>query len=327
MTARLQLEAATSCATWSELVTGVARRSSRVRLVTTVATRSLFASLRPAADGSLVVELVVVNEGGRRSQRRLTAPSCAEALEALALVIAVTLDPASVAEHPGGATAPGSAGAASSPQPAEAKADAPRSNSTKNGPARPDSDEPDAAPQRASGGEGRRLSWRVGAALVAASGPAPQLLPGFGLSLLAGWEAAGPWSPAVRISAAHYWLNGLREAGGTADFELDAGSLDLCALRWGEGWLAIRACVNAQAGRMLASGSRTFSPRSKSRPFVVLGGSTLLTASLPVGLEAGASLGVGCALIDDEYVFANQAFYRVPRLSLGFGLGLGYRFR
>lgn len=146
------------------------------------------------------------------------------------------------------------------------------------------------------------------------------------LNLLAAWERPGPWSPALRASAAHYWLKGLWETGGTADFELDAGSLDLCPIRLGGGALAIRACANAQAGRMRASGSRTFSPRSKSRPFVVLGGSILMTVSLPAGFEAGAAFGVGRALIEDEYVFANRAFYRVPRLNLGFGLGLGYGF-
>lgn len=329
--ARLELEAAPSCATWPALVAGVARRSSRIRLVTTTtATPSLFASLRSAADGSLVAELLVVNAGGRRAQRRLLAPSCAEAVDALALVIAITLDPASVTAGGEDSTAKRPADEASAPELAEpAKADAARVNAGENQPRRAKRELNDEAAQGVPASPGAmdvRLHWRVGAAFVAASGPAPQLMPGLGLGLLAAWERTGLLSPAARVSAAHYWLSGLRETDGTADFQLDAGSVDVCPIRLRGGPLAIRACANVQAGRMLASGSRTFSARSKSRPFVVLGGSSLVTASLPAGFEAGASLAVGRALVEDEYVFANRVFYRVPQLSLGFGLGFGYGF-
>ena len=106
VTAGLQLDAARDCASWQELASGVARRSSRIRLVPstgTPATETLLqTALRPAADGSIAAELVVL-QGRKRSLRRLSAPSCAEAVDALALVIAITLDPASASTPANGA--------------------------------------------------------------------------------------------------------------------------------------------------------------------------------------------------------------------------------
>ena len=43
--------------------------------------------------GAVVAELTVVEPDGRRFARRLEAPSCAAATDALALVVAITLDP------------------------------------------------------------------------------------------------------------------------------------------------------------------------------------------------------------------------------------------
>jgi hypothetical protein len=151
-------------------------------------------------------------------------------------------------------------------------------------------------------------------------------MPGVGLELLVAWDGASLWSPALRMSAAHYWLSGLAETGGTADFALDAGSLDLCALRLGSDALLLRVCANAQAGRLHAEGSRTFSPQSRSRPFAVLGGSSLFMATLSARLSANAAFSVGRTLVADEFVLASNVFYRVPAVSLGFGLGLALRF-
>ena len=61
--------------------------------------------------GTVVAELTVVEPDGRRFARRLEAPSCAAATDALALVVAITLDPSAA-----------TAGATPSP---DAKADGP----------------------------------------------------------------------------------------------------------------------------------------------------------------------------------------------------------
>jgi hypothetical protein len=330
VTARLQLDAAPSCATWQELATGVALRSSRIRLVTSAdATPSLLASLRAVPDGSVAAELVVVHAGGRRSLRRLSAPSCPEAVDALALVIAITLDPASVMDAETGPSESRS-GSGAGDQPADrgaGKGDAARAPEERARPPTSNSGSADDSAHALRRANQTRLDWHAGAEVVAALGPAPSLMPGFSLELQASWERPSLWSPALRLSAAHHWLSGVSESSGTADFQLDSGSLDLCPLRFGGQGIGLRACANAQGGRLFARGSRTLSARSRSRPFAVLGGSALLTISLPARLEANAGLSLGRALIQDEFAFTPEVFYRVPALSLGLGLGLSLRFR
>jgi hypothetical protein len=333
VTAGLQLDAAASCASRQALVAGVAQRSSRIRLVASAAaTPALRASLRLLADGSIAAELVVIHAGGRRSLRRLSAPSCAEAVDALALVIAITLDPASASEHGSGSgtgDASKSNDASSRPGAAEQgeKSDAARvSGRTGEAPAA----ESDSSGGRADGADAEsavEFHWQVGADVSLLLGPAPRLMPGVGLELLAAWDGPSLWSPAVRVSAAHYWLSGLSESGGTADFALDAGSFDLCPFRLGGRVVWLRLCANAQAGRLHAQGSRTFSPQSRSRPFAVLGGSSSFTAKVSSRLVAGAAFSAGRTLFQDEFVFASKVFYGAPPVSLGFGLSLAVGFR
>jgi hypothetical protein len=281
------------------------------------ATHSLLASLRAVSDGSIAAELVVLNSGGRRSLRRLTAPSCAEAVEALALVIAITLDPASVTEGEAHSTEARSDRGTSKRSADAAKSDA----------ARAGEQETRAAISESDGASEARVEWQGGAAVVAVLGPAPSLMPGLALALGVAWEQASLWSPALRLTAAHHWLSGVSESNGSADFQLDSGSLELCPLRLGVRRIGVRACANAQAGRLFARGTRTFSPRSRSRPFVVLGASTLLSISLPARISANAGISAGRTLVQDDFAFAPEVFYRVPWLSLGFGLGLSLGFR
>jgi hypothetical protein len=172
-----------------------------------------------------------------------------------------------------------------------------------------------------------RFHSHFGAGAALLLGPAPHLMPGVHLEFLAAWDGDTFWSPAIRVSAAHHWLSGVSATGGVADFELDAGSLDLCPLRVGSAVLALRACGNVQAGRLWAQGSRTFEAQSRSRPYAVLGGSGLFTAALSRRAEAMLALSVGRTLVEDEFVLASNVFYRVPAISVGLGLGFALRFR
>lgn len=343
-TARLALEASPGCASFQELVAGVARRSSRIRLVTdSTLNPSLLASLKRGADGAIAAELVVTHSSGKRSVRRLTAPSCSEAVDALALVIAITLDPASVTQGAGGSAdsgsasgegpegSPGSDGSPGSAGETGSRATEPKTKTSE--PAKPASSTPaeeqppdaGAAQSREPGGE-TVFHWRAGAALRALLGPAPELMPGLALAIGASWDRAGLWSPALRLAAAHYWVHGVAETDGDADFEIDSGILDACPVRVGSDSLALRPCANLELGRLFAAGKHTFAPQSHSRPFAVLGGSLWFETLLLTRLEASLALSAGKTLVMDDFAFSPTTFHRVSPFTFGVTLGVALRF-
>ena len=97
-TARLEVQALPDCTTREELAARVAARSHRIRFEDEASGPSVRATIAPAPRGGAVAELVIVEPGGRSSSRRLSAGSCAEATDAIALIIALTLDPASASK-------------------------------------------------------------------------------------------------------------------------------------------------------------------------------------------------------------------------------------
>ena len=99
--ARLDLVAPADCATRSELERRVASRSDRIRFVGAgEPVRALTGEIKPIDDQAFQATLTVVEPDGRRSVRRVLTHSCEEALDALALVVAVTLDPSSAFKEP-----------------------------------------------------------------------------------------------------------------------------------------------------------------------------------------------------------------------------------
>ena len=94
--ARLEVQALPECTTREELAARVAARSRRIHFDDDKAVGpTVRAAIAAAPRGGAVGELVIVQPGGKSSSRRLSAPSCAEATDAIALIIALTLDPMS----------------------------------------------------------------------------------------------------------------------------------------------------------------------------------------------------------------------------------------
>jgi len=99
--ARLDLVASADCATRSELERRVSSRSDRIRFVGAgEPVRALTGEIKRIDDQTFQAILTVVEPDGRRSVRRVQTHNCEEALDALALVVAVTLDPSSAFREP-----------------------------------------------------------------------------------------------------------------------------------------------------------------------------------------------------------------------------------
>jgi hypothetical protein len=335
----LELLAAADCATASQLMARVAARSTRIHFGASGAdTFELRVEIARGPNDTQVGRLSLVDPSGRRSNRRLTAPTCAEAVDAVALVAAISLDP-TYAPSPDALAARGLAAESGMASPAADRADGDRSRTSPPAgrgservpadrlrvradvpetPAEPETVAAPTTPAR------RRLGAGVAAQLI--TGPAPHPMPALAVRLFAALDRPSIWSPALRLTVQHGWQNGVDEPGGTASFALDAVALDLCFLRLSVAAVDLRGCAAATAGRLSASGSDTYSPASQARPFLAVGGAAILEIALGrwVALEGG--FGAGDTPIRDAFEFSPAVFHRVSAMTLTFDLGLGLRF-
>jgi len=282
--ARLDVDASPSCSTRDELIARVAARSTRIRFVSDGAGIPLMtARIDAGAKGIVIAELTVVEPDGRRFARRLEAPSCAAATDALALVVAITLDPsAATAETPpaSDAKAVASAVTASPPPTAPApEAAVARDGHLEGTPA-------GEAPPVASQG---RLTVLAAGEVV--TGPAPAAMPGVALAVQAALDRASIWSPAVILTLSHVFTADLSEPDGRAMFTLDLLGLDACPLRVVVFRLEARACAAGSVGRLSAQGSHTYDPRAVSRPFATAGGTLRLTVPVVWRVELRGRFG------------------------------------
>ena len=320
--ARLDVEAQPACSTRDELVARVAARSNRIRFVSAGAgVPVLTARIEVAPRGVVIADLTVLEPDGRKFQRRIEAPSCAAATDALALVIAITLDPsAATGEVPGTTGADSGSGATDATPP----------NTVDNPsvvlppPPPPVAAEAEAVHHTTATAGGTWFSAGLLAAAVA--GPAPVAMPGPAVEVQVAFERASILSPALALTFAHLWSEALKEEGGTAAFTLDLVGLDACPVRLALFRLEARACAAGSLGRLAARGSNAYDPSSVSRPFATAGGTARLAVLLPWRIEVSARFGVGATLWRDAFEFTPKVFHRAASVTLVGDVGIGVRF-
>jgi hypothetical protein len=281
------------------------------------------ARIEPGPKGLVVAELTVVEPDGRRFARRLEAPSCAAATDALALVVAITLDPsASLGEAPSVSGAAATAKSAETPADKTAGAGAP--------PPKPEETVTRTAPAGAAEAAGEtvastpRLTFAAAGEVV--SGPAPTAMPGAALEVQAALDRASLWSPAIILTLSHVWSGVRSELGGDADFVLDLFGLEACPVRATALVLEGRVCAAGALGRLAANGSNTYDPRSVARPFGTAGGTARLGFVLGSRVEIRARFGAGATLWRDAFEFSPNVFHRVASVTLVGDVGVGVRF-
>jgi hypothetical protein len=357
--ARLRFSSPAGCGNAADFAARVQRRAPRVRFGTR-GPDSVSVHIAAGVNG-LDASVTLVSAGSRRSERRIEAETCEDALDALALVVAVTLEgqertrrervrrsrppaaapaPERLPSEPGPSESPDEAVAAEpapSPEPppaGEATPEAPAEPAPAPPPPAPPPPAPpppappvvDAPPPARS--SGARPSWRAGVGAGAAfhAGAAPSLMPGWLVYGRFGWELTRLWSPELMVSFASVGRNGFDEASGSADFELRTLSAELCPLRWRIGPVAGMPCALLAYGRLNVRGYDTIAPAEYDRPWTLLGASAQLALQLSI-VELRAQLYAGFPLARDTFRFEpDPTVHRVP--SLGFGgsiaAGLGF---
>lgn len=326
--ARLELTADAACVTGTDLTARVRARSPRVRFVED--RDAVVVRARVTAAGDRVTgELSLANPGEQATNRRVVARSCDEAADAMALIIAVTLDPTATTGKPAPDTSspatPDSPASPAGTNPAPA-ATPPAPNPPSSAPATPadrDASSDDPATQTSPG----RARFSLQLAFQSFVGPAPEIMPGIAAYGRAELDRPSPWSPSAILGVTYAARGGFEQRGGSASFSLLAASLDACPFRVTFARLELRPCASLLFGRLAAEGTNTLnSAGTVGRPFWVAGGAATLTFPFTPYLEASARVAVGGNLVRDSFVFTPTVFHAVPAATLAASAGLGVRF-
>lgn len=307
--ARLRVDAKPTCTTRTDVIARVRARSPRVRFDEQNGEIGIRAEFSVTQSGAVDGRVVLAGAGAQPSLRRVLAGSCSEAADAIALIIAVTLDP-TAAQHGENGAAPESVTAVASPPPSE----------------------PPLPPLHGDNSDvpGARGRHTFGLQLAGQSifGPAPEVMPGVALYAMVAVDRPASWSPAVLLGATHAWRSGIGAEGGTAAFKLSAASFDACPFRLQWGPVEARPCASVLIGRLAAVGSETSNPASEvRRPFWVAGGAVVASTDFLGMLEISARLAIGANLVRDSFEFTPFVFHQVPAMTTAASVGLGLRWR
>jgi len=348
VTASLAVTGPPDCAARADVAKLIARRSARIRLDDGAASGpALRVAVDAAAPRAIAATLSIAWPDGSRSERHLSAPTCGETADAIALVIVLALDPAAAARE-----LPAVPPARPASPPPRTEPAPPRDRSPPAPPAEKSAPSAPSAPPRAdetpapvppapapsepavpvvqatvapppvvepSPPAVHRLD--VGAAFRLASGPSPSLMPGIGLT--AGWErdTASVLSLKVELVAAHHARDGWATVYGTANFALDLVTLHVCPLRVGPPVARGRLCASGAAGRIAVESVDILTPRTRSRLFAGVGGAASLAVAPHPRVQVIASVEPQAPLIHDQFAFGSNVFYDMPPIVLFFGLG------
>ena len=251
--------------------------------------------------------LVVRNPEGRQTVREIDAKDCNEAVDALALVVALVVNPrAGTPEAPPTASVetepppPPPAPPASAPIAPAPVAPTPPAGSATPGPVRDDA----------------LWTFRAGLGAWAIGAIAPEPL--FGGRASAEMLNLGPgvFAPSFRTSFGYATHAGFVVDGGTAHFGYAGTSLEICPVRFPAGGsILFRPCVMADLGFVFARGSDALNPREETRPWADFGAGGRLEwmFSRRIGLD----LDVDCIfpIWRDRFLFGPRAFHRVARVG------------
>jgi len=303
-----------SCPSVADFQRSVQRRSARVRFVEQGAhDRELSIVMRKDGDFTHG-ELRLTERDGSLRQRSVRFTTCAEAVEGMALIAVVSLDPQALLEPE------------KAQPPAAVPATASSSVAVK---LPPEETKPITVPAPSSSAPSSKARFALGGEINFV----PSALPAtaFGGSLFADLASGSEsrWAPLFRIAISHVERRGLSSgigAGAEANFTLTLATLSACPLRLGAGFLELRPCAFVSGGALHAWGSQTTNPQQRTRPYGALGGSLLLFARVTQRVDIIADLALGGTLIRDSFGFDQEQPWQTPGLYLSSGVGARFGF-
>jgi len=335
---RLEYRASVGCDDEQRFMAAVRARAPRARLARSDEPARVFQiDIEQGAKGTRA-RLTIREPSGQRTVRDLETKDCREAVDALALIAALAVDPQAVAastanaqrgtESKSSGAAPPSPGAEPAST-AAARSEAPRSELVPPAPTQTTIQTRDVPVATTEAGAIAARSW-MWAATVAASGRggvAPGLLYGGRVGVGLNRIANGGWSPGLRLAGEFATNTGFAVEGGVATFAYAAGSLELCPLRVpASGRFGARPCGTSDLGIVYGRGSEVPNARSASRLWWSVGG--LLRLEWLLSARIGVELDIGCTfpVWRDRFRFDPRLIYEVAQASGVAALGVSMHF-
>jgi hypothetical protein len=303
---RLELRAQAGCSSVEDFSSRVARRSTRIHFVRERARRSLIVELVSTAQG-LRGTVTLIEADGTTRARKLTAKTCEEAAEGLALIATVTLDPDALLTEP---------------EPEKSKPEAPAPEKSK--PEAPALIEPKRSPRLDEPSETRDVPVRVSFGLAAALmvSLAPELAPGGSLEVALEVNPGKLWSPFFRLSVPHAQRRDVERGAFAASFAFTLPTLDVCPVRLGTRLWAVRPCAYASAGLLKVWGEGgSLEPEAHARLFASAGAALWTGLHISEVFEIIADARAMAPLRRDSFAFDDDVFWRTP--ALGFSSIVG----
>jgi len=308
---RIDYQADTTCPSRSELIRQVLARTGQARRAQGREPAWQFAVRISVEPGRVRGSLAGHDPSGRFFDRHLTGRDCDEVVEALALILALTVDAGARTDPASSLPAPSGRESRVMP-PSEAPVLPPT---------------PSAAPSSPEPPPGR---WAVGGGIHAllAVGIAPEPLPGVEAFIDAARLGASGWRPSLRASARRAQAGGMQLGGGEVSFALTVGALEACPTTVGLSRLfAVYPCAYGEWGTLRAVGSQVPEPRSVSRMWLSLGPAVRADLLLAKGLRLETRLALDVPLRRGRFWFLPEMIHEVDPVGLRWGLGLVARFR
>jgi hypothetical protein len=259
---------------------------------------------------------------GHAAERELRAARCEEVVEALALVVAILIDPnADTRPIPVSSAAT----VAATPEPEPAVPPAPVRTEPAPAARRPLPERPRPSEPRRAEGPGYRFI--AGAHLAAEGAVAPELTVGprvfFGVDLQRAW----PWPSSFRLSGARLFSRRMRDASGSAKLTLDAARADACFLRIRDGDLALEPCAGLDVGLLRVDGQHPLGGHDHTLFWADAGALVRGSVTVLDRIVGEAEIGADVPVVQYRYGFQGQpALFQSARVGMHLGVGLGVRF-
>jgi hypothetical protein len=289
---RLAYRASEGCPNEASFIARIRARTARARI---------------AQVGEAARTFTVVVEAGRPSSgrvtvqgndqtdatRRVQADTCSDVADALALVVALAIEPP--------ATPPPPAASSAAPVPSASMAPSPLSE---------------------------RGGFFAGGDFAIATGVTPNAL--LGGSPYFGWRArrGSLFEPSVRVAFLRVGSGPLPAEGGTADFTWTVGRLDACPIAWPHTEIRVVECVRVEAGALEVAAGHVPAPLPQLRPWLAVGPVVRAEWSFLRWAFADLEAGLLVRVLQDHFYFStlDQSVYQVPPVGVTAGVGVGIHF-
>jgi len=308
---RLDYAGAESCPSKQAFEGLVRGRTSRALFVSDDGDGRVF-DVRLTAGTSPKGRVVVRRGGVFEGTRDVRAETCADVADALALVVALAIDP--MARTKPLASPPEPEPPPPSPRSAEPEPIAPPVTTTETPVA------PSVVERRSRG------AFSLGTDVAIVTGAAPTTLLGVS-PVVAGKWPIGSMAIGAHLGFVHARTGEVSVPGGAAAFTWNVGQLDGCLTPWPAARARLSACARVQGGVLDASGLAIPSPKSESRAWLATGPLLRAEWSIVGPLFVDANLGMMFhVMVDRFYFLPDTTAYRVPLVGLDGAIGAGVTF-